>query len=479
MWVEACGNASDGARRGDVGEVAYFVAYFRESSSDRGPGNSRPLGHGGWRIARLALVVAGMLGPAHAATAQSFKEELRFLLDTNPRIQADTSNVAAADFGVDQAFATFLPSVDLSGSAGYSVVDSPGRRASSGDAFRGDRKKITLTITQSLFDGFSNEAGLAGARSSFQLAEDTLDQTSQNILFRGITAYLGVLRHSQLLELAELNEKNIQRQLDLEDERVRRGSGLTVDVLQAKSRLQLSKERRVTFSGGFRDSITRYLGLFGHAPVAETMIEPELDSDLLPESLEYAIAKARVDNPSLSQRDRQIDIARSQREVARSACFPQVDLVASGNWEEDIEGVEGKKRDATILVQLTWNLFGGGGTRASVRRANEEVSAAMSNLNLADREVIQEVRLAWESLETARERVGLLENAVNIAGEVLDAREKLRAAGKESALNVLDSENELNAARITFLSASFDAKEAGYRLLLSMGVLTPGRLGLP
>lgn len=139
--------------------------------------------------------------------------------------------MAAAAAGVDQAYAAFLPSADLTGSAGYSVVDSPGRRAGSGDAFRGDRKKITLTITQNLFDGFNNEASLAGAKSSRRLAEDTLDQTSQNILFLGISAYLGVLRQSQLLELAEINEKNIQRQLDLEDERVRRGSGLTVDVL--------------------------------------------------------------------------------------------------------------------------------------------------------------------------------------------------------------------------------------------------------
>lgn len=221
------------------------------------------------------------------------------------------------------------------------------------------------------------------------------------------------------------------------------------------------------------------MGLFGHAPVAEEMIEPELDTDLLPNSVEVAIAKARMDNPALGQRDRQVDIARAQREAARSAFFPQIDLVASGNWEEDIEGVEGKKRDATVLIQLTWNLFGGGGTTAAVQRATEELSASMSNLNLADREVVEEVRLAWESLETARQRVALLENAVNIAGEVFDARQKLRSAGKESALNVLDSENELNAARINYTSAYFDTKEAAYRLLLAMGVLTPGLLGLP
>lgn len=467
-----------GLREG-AGEAACMAAILVERRIDREPPHPRSSGRWSWRLARLALCVSGLLGLVHPASAQSFEEELRFLLDSNPRIQADTSNLSAAGAGVDQAYAAFLPSVDVSGSAGYSVVDSPGRRSGSGDAFRGDRKKITLTITQNLFDGFNNEANLANAKSSRLLSEDTLDQTRQNILFLGISAYLGVLRQSQLLELAVINEKNIQRQFEFEDARVQRGSGLAVDVLQAKSRLQLSKERRVAISGAFRDSITRYSTLFGHAPVVEEMIEPALADDLLPENVELAIAKARVANPSLSQRDRQIAVARAQREAVRSAFFPQIDLVATGNWEEDIEGVEGKKRDATVLIQLTWNIYGGGGTTAAVRRANDEISASMANLNLADREIVQEVRLAWESLETARERVALLENAVNIAGEVFDAREKLRAAGKESALNVLDSENELNAARINYASAYYDAKDAAYRVLLAMGVLTPGRLGLP
>ena len=43
--------------------------------------------------------------------------------------------------------------------------------------------------------------------------------------------------------MSRLNETNIQNQLNLEDERVQRGSGIAVDVLQAKSRLQLAKER--------------------------------------------------------------------------------------------------------------------------------------------------------------------------------------------------------------------------------------------
>ena len=53
------------------------------------------------------------------------------------------------------------------------------------------------------------------------------------------------------------------------------------------------------------------------------------------------------------------------------------------------------------------------------------------------------MRLAWDQLDTARKRVDLLRNAVNIAIEVHDLRKKLREAGKETVINVLDAENEV------------------------------------
>jgi adhesin transport system outer membrane protein len=130
------------------------------------------------------------------------------------------------------------------------------------------------------------------------------------------------------------------------------------------------------------------------------------------------------------------------------------------------------------MLQLSWNLYAGGTTTAAVRRTSAALSASMYALNQVDRAVIEEVEREWQNMGTAAERVSLLENAVNIAAEVLDARNKLRAAGKESAINVLDSESELNFARINHETAVFEAKMARYRLLGAMGRLTPSAIGV-
>lgn len=71
-----------------------------------------------------------------------------------------------------------------------------------------------------------------------------------------------------MVELSRETEATIQRQLKLEDERVQRGSGVAVDVLQAKSRLQISKERRVNFEGALADAVSRYMQTYGQLPIS-------------------------------------------------------------------------------------------------------------------------------------------------------------------------------------------------------------------
>ena len=94
------------------------------------------------------------------------------------------------------------------------------------------------------------------------------------------------------------------------------------------------------------------------------------------------------------------------------------------------------------------------------------------------RKVIEQTKLAWQALLTARERLELLENAVNIASEVFESRKKLREAGKETVINVLDAENEVNSAQINFTSASYDERIAVYQLLLAMGRLDTANLNI-
>jgi adhesin transport system outer membrane protein len=429
------------------------------------------------KIHALATVAACLLA-APGAMGATLGEELAALVAEHPEIEGARKDVAAAGEEINKSFAGYLPSVSVSANIGPEVIDSPTRRQLYDDAWNRPQKVARLTVTQTLFDGFNREAGLAAARLGRQTSEAKLENTLQMTLFEAISAYIDVKRQESLVELARANERTIKQQLDLEDERVRRGSGIAVDVLQAKSRLQIAKERRVTFEGALQDAVTRYLQVFGHPPDIAALETPAPPLDAVPASLDEAVELAKAENPAVTNGGLLVETARERKRRARSDYFPTIDLVGRADYEEDFDGVLGVRRDYSVVVQANWNLFTGFATRAAVAQASFDYAATLDNLSHVTRKVVERTRLAWQAMETARNRVELLRNAVNIASEVFADRKRLREAGKETVINVLDAENEIYNAKINLTAATHDERRAVYQLLLAVGRLDPKTLGL-
>lgn len=216
----------------------------------------------------ISLCVVAVFGgvACRSARAETVEVELRELVQSHPEILAREKGVEAADAGIGKAFAGYLPKVDVLGATGPQYIQSPLTEQDDGGTWFSTSQVVSGRVTQNIFDGFATPANVRSARLSLETANATLAGTRQNVIYAGIEAYIEALRQSQLITLARDSERTIMQQLHLEDERVQRGAGIAVDVLQAKSRLQLAKERRVAFEGGFADAVTRYIQVFGHPP---------------------------------------------------------------------------------------------------------------------------------------------------------------------------------------------------------------------
>lgn len=423
----------------------------------------------------------GIVTSASSLSANSLQIELTGLLNSHPQIKAAEKGLQSSRQGVKSALSDFYPTLNLSTDVGYENIDSPSARtgnAPEGDAFGRTRNNATLTVTQNLFSGYANASAVRTARLNRELANISLEGTRQNTIFEGIQLYIDVLRQRRLIELARENEATIQRQANLEDERVQRGSGVAVDVLAAKSQLQISKERRVNFEGALEDAISRYTQVFGHPPELEAMLDPEPPIELIPSELNKTIDIAIVENPAIGNSGTTVEVARERRRTVSSELFPTIDLEGTYNYEKHNNAALGTRRDYSVVVTSSWDLFTGFSTRSSMAQAAYDYHASKDQHEFTVRKVIEQSKLAWQALLTARERLGLLENAVNIASEVFESRKKLREAGKETVINVLDAENEVNDAQITYTSAFYDERLAVFQLLLSMGRLDEVNLSL-
>ncbi|MDA0305035.1 MAG: TolC family outer membrane protein [Proteobacteria bacterium] len=429
-------------------------------------------------IAGLATALAG----GGSSYADTLEKELAGLLLDHPNIHAAEKGVEASRQEVKRSSSDFYPKVSVSANVGQEVIDSPSERAQ-GDGQEGKHSSRTpqsanMTITQNVFNGFLTTSQVRTARLNKELAQMTLEGTRQNTVFEGINAYVNLLRQKRLIELARENEATIQQQLNLEDERVQRGSGVAVDVLQAKSRLQVAKERLVSLQGALEDSITRYIQTFNHPPDIDGMMDPVPPVEMVPSDLERSLDIALVNNPALGNTSVGIEVARERKRTVLAELYPTLDIESQYNFEKHASAVIGVKRDYSVFARASWNIFSGFSTRNLMSQASFNLGASKDTHDFTSRKVIEQTRLAWRALLTARQRLELLENAVNIASEVFSSRQKLRSAGKETVINVLDAENEVNNAQINFTSASYDERLAVYQLLLAMGYLNPVGLNL-
>src|SRR5690606_28673390 len=155
------------------------------------------------------------------------------------------------------------------------------------------------------------------------------------VLYEGATAYINVLRQAELVELTSQNGENIRKQLNLEDERVRRGSGISVDVLQAKSRLQFSMERFVATRGALDEARARYLQVFSLPPEQKAMSLPPPPDHLLPKTVDEAVAIALAENTQVESANSRIEIGNEQRKAITAEYYPSLDLVLQSKYERD------------------------------------------------------------------------------------------------------------------------------------------------
>ncbi len=429
-------------------------------------------------------LTAGVLGLAGVlpASAASLEEELAGLLQDHPNIRAAYKTVESTRQGIKHAKSAYYPQISVSADIAQEVINSPAERQQ-GDGQQGKPSSRTpqsasFSMTQNLFNGFATASAVRTAHLNKELSLMTLEGTRQNTVLEGATAYVNVLRQKRLIELSRENEGTIQQQLQLEDERVQRGSGIAVDVLQAKSRLQSAKERRVTFEGALQGAISRFTQTFNHSPNIDAMTDPVPPVEMVPSDLERAIDIALLGNPALGNSSVTIEVAREHRRTVRAEMYPSLDVSSAWNFEKNAGAVLGVRRDYSVTLTATWDLFTGFSTRNLLSQAAFDLGATKDIHDFTARKVIEQTRLAWQALFTARQRLELLENAVNIASEVFSSRQKLREAGKETVINVLDAENEVNNTQINFTSASYDERLAVFQLLLAMGLLNPEGLQL-
>lgn len=415
----------------------------------------------------VALLVCSTMG---ATRANELQGELRYLSENHPLLKASQFALDAAEQRRKASYSGYFPKITVTADKGNEEITT----TSTTDY---DRERFGISIEQNLYNGGKTKAGVNVAEIDRRIKDLERKSVSQDIALEALIAYLQVLRNRLLIGLAETNEVITTTQLEMEQKRVQRGSGIAVDEMQASTRLQIVRERKVFYEQGMRDALAAYEQVFGHEPDLTTIQDLDNFTAALPAELEQAIQKGLNGNPRLLLTQLQAERADKTIAVERSAWFPTVDLVASQNREEKVGGIPSKDEDSVVL-KFSWNFMTGLETYRRSKAASFDFYESQEREKNIARRTTESIRLSWNQYQKGLERLQLLEDAASSSRQVMEGRKKLRDAGKETVLAVLDAEVEYFGVLANMVNAMVDARLGSYRLLHSVGALDIQGFGL-
>jgi len=429
------------------------------------------------RRSLLGACALGVTLLSPAAAAETLFEALSTAYTTNPTLEAARAQLRAIDENIATAISNWRPTVQGQGSIGQSrVKNSPSPANPDGTVFTSNDRFYTGSVSQPLFRGFANFAAKSRAEAEVRAGRAQLGQVEQQVLLDTTTAFLDVVRDQAVLGLNDNQVQVLRRQLEASQDRFRVGEITRTDVAQSEARLSGAIATRFQAVATLEASRARFEQLVGRYP--GTLDAPERVPEL-PESLPAAIQIGEDRNPIVLQALANEEAAEQQVREARGALLPSVQLNGSVSRNVGAFGPFSQSTDRVAgSVQFTVPLYQAGSVSSNIRRQKQIRSQRMLQIAEARRQVINNVRVAWEQVRAARSTIEASASQVSANEIALEGVRQEAAVGSRTTLDVLDAEQELLNARVTLVRSQRDSIVAAYALMNAIGLLTAVNLGL-
>lgn len=415
----------------------------------------------------LAAVMLCTLSPA-TVRAESLETLLPYVIENHDRVRASKSRLTAARNRAREALGAWYPTLGQTANAGHEKQQND-----NGDDSSTGFHEWDISLTQLLWDFGSTNAAIDKARLQVEEARYGLIETRQSLILEAITAYMNVIRSNAALGFAKDSEENIRRQTGLEEALVVLGSGFSTDVLQAKTQLAGAQARRAQSEGGLINALNRFQAVYGRRPDNLSALEKvPFPASYLPQTLLQATDIALESNPSLKNAILAADIAVEDVRIARADnFFPKIEASSERKFKKNVSGTIGAEQETLAKVEMTFDFNLGFTAVNTLRASKSDLSATTFTAADTRRNIEEQVRNAWQQLDTAKQTASHLNNQANIAAAFLELARNERQLGRRSLIDVLSGETNLINAKSDAFSAETDVLIAAYGLLAATGQL--------
>lgn len=411
------------------------------------------------KVGTLALVIFG--GLVFQAQAENIIGAMSRAYDNNPDLAAARAGLRATDEGVAIAKSGYRPVI--SGSLALTKSDTEGTNT--------DSAVGTLSITQSLFDGFATRNNIGAAQAGVFASRENLRSTEIDILQSAAQAYANLARDNQIVAIRRQNIRFLEEQLKAAKSRLDVGEGTRTDVSQSEAQLASAKASSTAAIAAAKSSSAVYTQIVGSAP--SKIEQPDPISHLLPATLEGAVSHGLGAHPTVRAAQYNVDAAVFQIEANKAALLPGVSVTGSvTETDAKVSSVSSQSTKTSISGTISVPLYSGGANYARIRQAQQTLAQREAQVKSARRAIEQAIVANWVNYESAVATLAANRAELKAAELALEGVVAERDVGQRTTLDVLNAQQTVLSAQEAIVQSRRNSVVSSYATLAAMGLLS-------
>ena len=428
---------------------------------------------------RILFIITSFIFLLNNANAETFSNALKKAYNDNNELNAERESLNISEQELKISMSSYLPSVTLSGSKSSEdtnkLTNQNGTDATISDV---DPTVQSLTITQTLID-FGRGAELSKSKIGIELAKAKLLKKEQEILYKSIEAYTGLISANEKLKINKSNVNLLDRQVETDRIRLERGNISLSDVAQSESSLAGAQAKLIQAENDFLTSKLNYENVIGTINDAEALDKSSIVIVNLPNELNSAIEISKKGNPDLIIAQLEYEQSKKDTTSARSDLAPTATLSFDRSKTDDLSSTYDEKEQDTLKATVTWPFFSGGKNYANLNKNKSLETQKNLLLNNMIKKNQTDVASAWSNYQSNKSLLNSVRaqvNAAEIANEGIVA--EYNSGSDRTTLEVIQSNSLLLNAQISLADSERNYILSQFNLLKSIGLLNSEYLKL-
>ena len=404
--------------------------------------------------------------------AETFSAALKKAYNNNPELNAERESLNISEQELKISKGLYLPTVILSGSKTEESTDKLTDRTGANTAITNvDPTVKSITVTQTLID-FGRGAELAKSKIGIDLAKVKFLKKEQDILYKSIEAYTGVISANEKLKINRSNVNLLDRQVETDRIRLERGKISLSDVAQSESSLAGAQAKLIQAENEFLTSKLNYENVIGKINDPELLDKTTIIEVSLPGELNIAIKISKKNNPNLIISQLEYEQSKKDTSNARSDLIPSATLSFDRSKVDDLSSTIDEREKDTLKATVTWPFYSGGKNYANLNKNKSlelQKNLLLENMTKKNQ---TDVASAWSNYQSNKSLLNSVRaqvNAAEIANEGIVA--EYNSGSDRTTLEVTQSNSLLLNAQISLADSERNYTLSQFNLLKSVGLL--------